>query len=68
LERALSESLVTSSPSKRYLPELGRSRHPIMCIRVLLPAPEGPTIEINSPSSTKKEMPFKTGVVTLPEV
>ena len=38
----------TSWPTRRYAPSVGTSRHPMMCIRVDLPEPEGPTTATNS--------------------
>src|SRR6266849_5046095 len=39
----------TSIPSRRYRPELGRSRHPSMFMKVDLPLPLAPMIARNSP-------------------
>ena len=44
-----------SKPVTRTLPELGRSRLPIRCNKVVLPDPEGPTMPTSSPSVTVKE-------------
>src|SRR6266436_4243011 len=44
-----------SRPRKRTSPADGRSRPVTTLTRVVLPAPLGPTIETNSPSSTWKE-------------
>ena len=41
-----------SSPSKNTLPLVGLSSPPKICSNVLLPAPEGPAITINSPLAT----------------
>ena len=38
-------------------PELGRSRVPIRCNRVVLPDPDGPTMPTSSPRSTAKDTP-----------
>ena len=39
----------TSWPSRKYWPEVGRSRQPRMCISVDLPEPDGPVTATNSP-------------------
>src|ERR1019366_9146097 len=39
----------TPTPSRRYMPEVGRSRQPRMFIRVDLPEPDGPMIATKSP-------------------
>src|SRR5712671_3273484 len=48
-----------SRPRKRTIPTVGRSRPVTTLTSVVLPAPLGPTIEMNSPSLTLKEMSFK---------
>jgi hypothetical protein len=42
----------TGVPARRYVPLVGRSRQPMMFMRVVFPEPDGPTIATNSPSST----------------
>src|SRR5260370_5772337 len=44
-----------SRPIKRTSPAVGRSKQVTTLTSVVLPAPFGPTIETNSPSSTWKE-------------
>ena len=39
----------------RTWPELGRSKVPIRCNKVVLPEPDGPTMPTSSPRSTVKE-------------
>ena len=46
-----SSSPATSIPSSRYVPDVGRSRQPMMFIRVDLPDPDAPMIATNSPRS-----------------
>src|SRR5258708_16080190 len=53
-ERRSSSRAETASPSRRSSPRVGRSRHPRMLRRVDLPEPEGPMIEICSPSNTRR--------------
>ena len=60
IERFLSESFVISVLLIQTLPEVGFSRVPRICNRVVFPAPESPIIEINSPSFMCKFTPFKT--------
>ena len=50
-----------SFPSSQYSPDVGRSRHPSIFIRVLLPEPDTPVSASISPFSTLSEIPFKTG-------
>ena len=40
----------TFLPPRKYFPEVGLSRHAIIFKRVVFPEPEGPTIEMKSPS------------------
>jgi len=51
------ESCSTSRPVTRTFPELGRSKVPIRCNKVVLPDPEGPTMPTSSPRATEKETP-----------
>jgi hypothetical protein len=47
-------------PLNKISPELGLSKVPKMVNRVVLPAPEEPTIETTSDSLICKSTPFKT--------
>lgn len=47
---SLSENLLVSIPSRKYVPPLGLSRRPMIFIRVDFPLPDGPMIATNSPS------------------
>jgi len=51
------ESVETSTPSKKYRPRVGRSKHPRMFISVDFPDPDGPMIATNSPRSITSETP-----------
>ena len=42
-------SVATGTPSRKYWPSVGWSKHPMMCIKVLLPLPEAPMIARYSP-------------------
>ena len=55
-----SERPETSWPSRWYLPEVGLSKSPKICIRVDLPEPEGPMMATNSPSSMLRSIPLRT--------
>src|SRR6185437_16385917 len=44
----------TGMPLSAMLPPLGRSKPPAMCRNVLLPQPDGPTIETNSCASIER--------------
>ena len=55
-----------SWPSSQYSPEVGRSRQPRMCIRVLFPDPEAPIRATRSPRETVSETPLSTGTVRSP--
>ena len=57
-----SVSFETSMPSRRYCPDVGRSRHPRMLMSVDLPEPEGPMMARNSPRSTSRLTPRSAGV------
>ena len=48
------------------VPDVGESRHPIMCIRVDLPLPDGPIMEMNSPESISNETPSSARIVSPP--
>src|SRR5438552_3116967 len=58
--------LETSSPSRRYCPEVGRSRHPRMCIKVDLPEPDGPVTDRNSARRTSSDTPRRARTSTSP--
>ena len=47
----LVEATRRRAPARRYVPGVGTSRQPMMCISVDLPEPDGPTIATNSPAS-----------------
>src|SRR4051812_46271880 len=49
-----------------YVPLVGRSRHPRMCISVDLPEPDGPVTATNSPASTSRFAPRSARTVTSP--
>src|SRR4051794_4909983 len=57
-----------SRSSKAIVPALGRTMPEIVLNSVVLPAPFGPTIATNWPSSTLIETPFKTGMAEYPAV
>ena len=46
--------LVTSSPARKTFPDVGASKPAIMRSTVVLPDPDGPSIEKNSPSSMSR--------------
>ena len=48
------------TPRMQTCPEVGVSRAPIICRRVVLPAPLAPTIAMTSPCATEKETPRNT--------
>src|SRR6478609_7355641 len=50
-------SRVTSVAPKNTCPEVGRSKPPRMFSSVVLPDPEGPSSETNSPSRTSSDTP-----------
>ena len=52
---------VTSAPSSSTVPLSGTSRPEMMRSVVVLPQPEEPSSVMNSPGSTFRSMPFKTG-------
>src|SRR6478752_9759554 len=54
MSRAEARFIVTSSPSSRMVPAVGNSSPAIMRSVVVLPQPEGPSRQRNSPSSTVK--------------
>ena len=56
------------SPGRRAAgsPELGLSRQPRMLTKVVLPEPEGPTKETNSPFLISSETPSRAAISSLP--
>ena len=52
-----SDIVLTSSPARRKVPDVGTSRQPRMCMRVDFPDPEGPMIATYSPVSISKDTP-----------
>ena len=59
LDSSLSAASSTFIPSKKYSPDVGLSKTPIIFINVDFPEPDGPTMDTNSPSSTFKDIPCK---------
>src|SRR5258708_10515534 len=53
--------------SSQYLPEVGVSRQPRICIRVDLPEPEGPMMETNSPRPMATSTPRSACTAFSPE-
>src|SRR5882672_7231787 len=49
-----------SSPATTTRPSLGGRRPPMICKRVVLPQPDGPTTHTNSPSPTPNETASRT--------
>jgi len=56
----------TSWPSRKYCPEVGRSRQPTMCMKVDLPEPEVPVTARNSPGWTSRLTPRSAFTWTSP--
>ena len=54
--------LVTSSPPTSTVPEVGSLKPAIIRSVVVLPQPEGPSREKNSPAATSRSMPSTTRV------
>jgi hypothetical protein len=50
---------LTARPSTAITPDVGRMRPAMSMASVVLPQPEGPTIERNSPPRTSNEMPSR---------
>ena len=48
----------TCKPFRRISPDSGLSNKPSKYIRVLLPHPDGPTIEVSSPLFNSKDTPL----------
>ena len=61
-----SDMVLTSSPARRNLPEVGTSRHPRMCISVDLPEPDGPMTATYSPLRISKETPRRASTSRVP--
>src|SRR6185312_9534272 len=64
--RPPSESDPYSAPSMKTLPDVGCVRPPSTCSRVLLPLPEAPTMDTNSPASTVSDTPRSACTRTWP--
>jgi hypothetical protein len=64
--RSSADNCPTSRLSSQYSPPVGRSRHPRMFIRVVLPDPEAPIRATNSPGSTVNETPWSAGMAISP--
>jgi len=60
------ESAETSCPSRTYVPLVGASRQPMMCISVDLPEPDGPMMATICPLSTPRSMPLKACTASSP--
>src|SRR5262245_18235806 len=56
----------TSWPSRKYWPDVGRSRQPMMCMNVDLPEQDGPVTERNSPRCTSRLTPRSARTSTSP--
>src|SRR5881409_1239534 len=56
----------TSWPSRKYCPDVGRSRQPTMCMNVDLPDPDGPVTARNSPVCTSRLTPRSARTSTSP--
>ena len=63
---ARSESRRVFLPATSTTPAVGVSTQPIRLSSVVLPLPEGPAMERNSPSATSSETPRNAGTMTLP--
>ena len=62
-----SSSFATSTPSSRYVPDVGVSRQPSIFMSVDLPEPDGPMMHRNSPLRTASDTPRSACVGTPPE-
>ncbi len=65
---ARSVSRRVSLPATSTEPDVGVSTQPIRLSSVVLPLPDGPAIDRNSPPRTSREMPRSAGTTTLPSV
>ena len=63
-----SESWRVSLPATSTAPEVGVSTQPIRLSSVVLPLPDGPAMERNSPAMTSSVTPRSAGTTTLPSV
>ena len=63
--RLFGGAAVTSRPSSRTVPRVGSSKPAIIRIVVVLPHPDGPSMEKNSPSRMARSMP-RTAATTSP--
>ena len=61
-------TVVTSWPCSRIRPSLGSSKPAIIRSVVVLPEPDGPSIEKNSPSYTSRSMPATATIGYTPPV
>ena len=57
-----------SLPATSTVPDVGVSTQPIRFSSVVLPLPDGPAIDRNSPPRTSSETPRSAGTTTLPSV
>ena len=64
--RATSSMWLTSSPASQYVPLLGTSRQPKMCMSVDFPDPEGPMTATYSPSPMDRETPRRAATANAP--
>jgi hypothetical protein len=63
-----SDSRRVSLPATSTVPEVGTSTQPIRLSSVVLPLPDGPAMEMKSPSTTSRLTPRNAGTTTLPRV
>ena len=63
--RLFGGAAVTSRPSSRTVPWVGSSKPAIIRIVVVLPQPDGPSMEKNSPVRMARSMP-RTAATTSP--
>jgi hypothetical protein len=64
--RSFASRLDTSTPSKTYRPEVGRSRQPRRFISVDFPDPDGPMIATNSPFAIDSDTPSNARISKSP--
>ena len=55
-----------SWPSTRIVPDVGRSSAPSRYSRVLLPEPDGPTMNVHDPRGTRNVTPRRASTVSSP--
>src|SRR5438105_38974 len=63
-----SESDEVLFPATSTVPLVATSTQPIRLSRVVLPLPDGPAMEMNSPLCTSSDTPRSAGTTTLPSV